>query len=165
MSTHRYPARALTGDYLRAAAGATLTLGPLVLVSVAPVLVYILGTIGTLFLVFGARTLLRQIACVEVSAEELRVGGMLPVVLRWQDLNGMTLSYFSTQRDRRSGWMQLKLKGGHRTLRFDSSLEDFPVLAREASAAAQANRVALSSSTLANLTALGIAPGASNGET
>ena len=53
--------------------------------------------------------------------------------------------------------MQLKLKGANRALKLDSTIEDFPVIARYAFRAAQANRLALSRPTLANLAALGLA--------
>ncbi|MFQ5957919.1 MAG: hypothetical protein ACE5LF_00975 [Alphaproteobacteria bacterium] len=156
-SSHRYPTNAIAGDYGRAALGMALTLGPLAFVNPASIVVYLLGGLGTLFLVFGLRTVLRHTARVEVSAEEIRVKGPVPAVLRWQDLDAMTLSYYSTRRDRGEGWMQLKLKSAGRTLKFDSSISDFATIARHAVVAARANGVALNDRTLANTTALGIA--------
>lgn len=153
---HRYPARAVGADYVRAFAGAAIAWGPIAIFGVAPPMVYILGGIGTLFLVFGVRTFVRHLTRFEVSTHEIRVIGPGRAVLRWQDLESMTLSYYSTRRDRRGGWMQLKLKGANRALRLDSTIEDFPVIARYAFRAAQENHLALSRQTLANVAALGL---------
>ena len=62
-------------DYGRAVAGTALTLGPLAVFNVVPVMVYILGALGALFLFFGLRTVLRHLARSEVSSEEIRVDG------------------------------------------------------------------------------------------
>lgn len=156
VSRHRYPGRAMRADYLRAGVGMALTLGPLAYVNAAPVMVYIFGGLGTLFLVFGARTFLRHLTRVDVDAETIRTGRPFRAELRWRDLNGMTLRYYSTQRDRRGGWMQLRLTGGRRALRFDSTIDGFPVIARRAFAAARTNRLELNETTLANLASLGV---------
>lgn len=155
--SHRYPARAMGADYVRAFSGAAITLGPIAIFGVAPPVVYILGGIGTLFVVFGVRTFVRHLTRFTVSAREIRVVGPVRAALRWQDLESMTLSYYSTKRDRRGGWMQLKLKGASSALKLDSTVEDFPVIARYAFRAAQENHLALSQATLANLAALGLA--------
>lgn len=155
-TSHRYPARALLADHLRAGAGAALTLGPLAFLDVAPVAGYIMLPLGALFVVFGVRTALRQMTRATLCDAGVRIDGPRRVMLRWSDLDGMMLRFFSTRRDRREGWMQLTLKGAGRTLRFDSSIEDFVVLVRRAHAAASANRIALVPATLANLTSLGI---------
>ena len=155
-TSHRYSGRALLADHIRAGAGAALTLGPLVFLDVAPAAVYIMLLLGALFVVFGARTALRQLTRATLSDSEVRIDGPRRVTLRWSDLDGMKLSYFSTRRDRREGWMQLTLKGAGRTLRFDSSIEDFIVLVRRAHAVATARHIALAPATLTNLASLGI---------
>ncbi len=157
VSSHRYPRNAIIGDYGRAALGMALTLGPLAFVNAASVVVYVLGGLGTLFLVFALRTAFRHMVRVAVSNDEIRVEGPKSAVLRWQDLDGMTLNYYSTRRDREKGWMQLMLKAAGRTLKFDSSISDFEAIARCAVKAARANGVSLNERTLANATALGIA--------
>ena len=69
VTIHRYPVQSVAADYLRAAAGMALTLGPIVFFNLVVPMVYILGGLGALFLVFGIRTLLRHLTSVEVSAE------------------------------------------------------------------------------------------------
>lgn len=155
-SRHRYPVQTLAADYGRAALGLALTGGPLVLVEPAPVMVYILGGLGTLFFLYGVQTALRHATQVKLSEEEIRAEGLRPVVLRWRDLKGMSLAYYSTRRDRSQGWTQLRLKGDERTLKFDSTIEGFPAIAERAYRAARGNRVALTTRTLENLAALGI---------
>ena len=68
----------------------------------------------------------------------------------------MKLSYFSTKRDRKEGWMQLDLKAAHGRIRVDSTLDDFPLIARRAVEAANARGVPLPDATRGNLTGLGI---------
>ena len=157
MDSHRYPLRVVGADYGRAAAGLAITLGPIAVFGMTPPVVYILGGFGTLFAVFGVRTMLRHLTRIEVSADEIRVTAPVQAILYWRDLDSMTLSYYSTRRDRQGGWMQLKLGGANRALKLDSTIEGFPAIARQALCAAQDNRVTLSRPTLANLAALGLA--------
>ena len=157
-SHHSYPTRTLAGDYALASVGAAFMLGPLALLEVAPLMVYILGGLGTLFVVFGVRTVLRHMTRVKVSTEEIRLEGPLRVALRWQNLNTMKLSYYSTHRDRHGGWMELKLKDTERTIKLVSAIDGFPTIVRQAAAAARANRVSLDEPTVENLGVLGIAP-------
>ncbi len=166
MTSHHYPRRAVAADYGRAAVGMALTFGPLVFSQAVSVMVYILGGLGTLFLVYGVRTALRHLTRVEISTDAVRVVGPVGAVLRWRELDAMRLGYYSTrherqgsiQRERQGGWMQLELRGADRTVKLDSSIDGFPVIARHALIAARANNVVLSETTLANLAALGVAP-------
>lgn len=156
VSSHRYSPRAMVADYLRAAFGAAVSLAPLTFFQVAPTMVYILGGLGAVFVLFGGRTVLRQLTCVELSADGLRLAGPIRGGLRWSELDDLALSYYSTRRDRTGGWMRLKLKGGGRTIKLDDTIDGFPEIALRAVTAARANGVALSGATVANLTALDI---------
>ena len=158
VSIHRYPVQSVAADYLRAAAGMALTLGPLVFFNLVPPMVYILGGLGALFLVFGIRTLLRHLAHVEVSAEGVTMGGPAGSAVLWQNLDAMSLNYFTTRRDKQGGWMQLKITEKGRAVTLESSLPGFDGIVAQAFHAARANGVALDPRTLANLPALGIAP-------
>jgi hypothetical protein len=157
VSIHRYPVKSVVADYLRAAAGMALTLGPLVFFNLVAPMVYILGGLGALFLVFGIRTLLRQLAFVEVSAEGVTMGGPAGSAVLWQNLDAMSLHYYTTRRDKQGGWMQLKIRQKSRTMALDSSLPGFDGIVAQAFHAARANGVELDARTLANLPSLGIA--------
>lgn len=156
MDVYRYPGRTVGADYVRAFAGAAITFGPIAIFGVAAPVVYILGGFGTLFVAFGVRTVFRHLTRVELTAHEIRVMRPARAALRWQDIDSMTLSYYSTRRDRQGGWMQLKLKGANRVLKLDSTIEGFQIIAQHAFRAARNNRLALSRATLANLSALGL---------
>ena len=158
VTRHRYPTRAMAADYARAVAGMVLAFGPLTLSNTVSVMVYILAALGTLFVVFGVRTVLRHMTRVDVSADQIRFEGPIGAGLRWRDLDAMTLKYYSTHRDREGGWMQLTLKGGGRKVKLVSTIERFPVIASRAASAARANRLELDEATLGNLAALGLAP-------
>jgi len=154
---YRYDRRTLVADYVRAGIGALLCLGPLLVVEGAAVMVYVLGALGALFLVFGARTALRHMSAVELSTEGVRVLGPWPRSLAWRHLDGMKLAYFFTGRTKAKGWMELKLRGGGTGIAFDSSLDGFDAVVAAALHAARANDVVLSPVTRANLDAMGFA--------
>jgi hypothetical protein len=157
VSILRYPVSSVAADYVRAVAGMALTLGPLVFFNLVTPMVYILGGLGALFLVFGIRTVLRHLTFVEVSTEGITMGGPAGRAVRWQDLDAMSLNYYTTKRDKQDGWMQLKIKEKGRVVSLESSLPGFNAIAAQAFEAARANGVDLDQRTLANLPALGIA--------
>ena len=68
----------------------------------------------------------------------------------------MRLAYYSTSRDRKTGWMQLELGAGRTRLSLDSRLDGFDAVVRHAVAAAADRDLQLSEATAANLQALGI---------
>lgn len=166
ISLHRYQRGALVMDYLRAAAGAAICLVPLALVEAATVMVYILGILGAIFLVYGLRTLLRHLTAVELSPDGIRMTGPWRRHMAWQQLSGMKLAFFSTRRlrdaDRRKGWMEMKLTGGGARMKLDEALEGFDEVVGAVLWAADANDVPLSDVTRYNLDAMGFArsPGA-----
>ncbi len=163
MSTHRYPIKALTGDYVRAGAGSAVTLAPMLLVAESPVMIAVLGSLAALFVCFGLRTWRRQLTRVEVTQHEITTEASAPpaprVSIPWRGLSGLKLRFFSTQRDRKQGWLQMSLSAEDSTLRIDSNLDDFESVVRRAAAAALANDVQMDPMTTSNLDALGIVTG------
>jgi hypothetical protein len=151
-----YPASAMAGDYLRSAAG--LIPSGLILATVSPgeVATAVLGGLVLIFAAFAIRTGLRHGTSLEVTDTALRASGFRPAVIPWAELDRVKLSYFSTRRDRKSGWMQLQLGAGRARLSVDSRLDGFERLARHAASAAAARGLELSDATAANLQALGV---------
>jgi hypothetical protein len=158
-SRHTYSAAAMASDYLRSAAGLVPSGALLATVPVSSVAAVVLGGFAALFGVFGLRTLLRHSTRIEMTAQGVRAIGPWPQTILWSDLDRLRLAYYSTRRDRKSGWMQLELGAGRTRLRMDSRIEGFEELARRSVLAATARGVALSQATTANLEALGIRPG------
>ena len=156
MTRHRYPASALAADYARAALGLALTAAPLALVAMNPVLTGIFAALVALFLVFGASTLLHQLGPVELDERGIAITGPWRRRLDWAALERMSLRWFAARRDKRSGFMQLVLRGQGRRLSLDSRIDGFETIAAAAAAAAQQRRLALGETTLANVAALGI---------
>jgi len=99
-----YPASAMAGDYLRAAAGLAPTTLILATASVGSVAEVVLGGFAAIFGVFAIRTALRHGTSLEVSDAELRATGLRPAAIPWARLDRMKLAYYSTRRDRKSGW-------------------------------------------------------------
>ena len=151
-----YPASAMAGDYLRAAAGLVPTLLILATVSVGEVAGIVLGGFAAIFGTFAVRTALRHTTTLEMGGGELRALGLRGAALRWCELDRVKLAFYSTRRDRKSGWMQLELGAGRTRLSLDSRLDGFDAVVRHAVAAAADRDLQLSEATAANLQALGI---------
>lgn len=156
MSRHVYPGSAMIGDYARAAAGLTPAAAILAFSPVGAVAAGILGGFAALFALFGVRTALRHMTGVEISETGLSTSGPLGATIPWAELDGVKLTYYSTRRDRRDGWMQLELRGGGSVVRLDSRIEGFDTIVERAALAAAARGVELNAATAANLEALGI---------
>ncbi len=156
MSQFRYPFDALSGDYVRAGAGTLVCGAPLPFLSDNLVAMSVLGGLTVLFVYFGWRTYVRQRTEIEVDQESIRASGIIQRRLMWGSLEQVKLSYFSTRRDRRDGWMQLSLRAQEGRLRIDSNIQGFDTLARHAYDAAVAKDLELSHATLGNFQALGI---------
>jgi hypothetical protein len=163
VSLHTYPLRALIGDYLRAATGLALTATPLIALDLNGVMTVLFGGLALLFLTFGLRTLLRQMSAVETdehgvtaTAPSLAGVSLGNTRIAWSDLAGVTLKYYSTRKDSKSGWMQLILKGAGPAIKIDSTIDGFEELAARAVAAARRQGVELGDSSAANFAALGI---------
>jgi hypothetical protein len=154
----RYPLQTLYADYLRAAFGLALTLGPLLLLEVASLVVAPLAALALLFAWFGMRTVTRHLSRVELSGSAIAVRGPVCCHLAWGELERMRLAYYAPRRSRDDGWLQLTLRGARgRPIRLDSSLTGFDQVLGEASRAARARDLPLDAATHANLTALGLA--------
>ena len=151
-----YPASAMLGDYLRAAAGLVPATLILATVSVGGVAAVVLGGLASVFGVFAIRTALRHGTKLEVTETGVRALGLTRTAITWAALDRMKLAFYSTRRDRKSGWMQLQLGAGRARLSLDSRLDGFDRLVRHAAMAAAARNLALSDATAANLHALGI---------
>src|ERR1700687_127698 len=109
---HVYPATAMVGDYLRAAAGLVPTGVVFATEPVTTVAATVLGSFAAVFGIFGLRSGLRHRTSLEMSDTELRAHGALRCRISWAELDRMKLTYYSTRRDRRSGWMQLEVSAG-----------------------------------------------------
>lgn len=155
-SRHVYPPSAMVGDYVRAAAGLVPAGLLLATVPVSTAAGIVLGGFAAIFAAFGARTALRHGTRIEMTEIELRAEGPRPSVIRWAELDRLRLAYYSTRRDRRSGWMQLDLAAGGTRLRVDSRLDGFDQVVRRAAVVAMARGLELNEATAANLEALGI---------
>ena len=156
-SRHVYPTTAMIGDYLRAAAGLVPTALVLATEPLGTVAATVLGGFAAIFGVFGLRTLLRHGTSLEMSDGELRASGVWQRTIGWAELDYMKLAYYSTRRDRRSGWMQLDLSAGAARVRLDSRIEGFDQVVRHAAHVAAARGLGLTEATMSNLEALGIA--------
>jgi hypothetical protein len=154
MTRHIYPLSALVGDYLRAIAGFIPPIAVLVIAPVGAVGAVVLGGFAALFAVFGIRTALRHCVSIEMNDAALMVSGLPRALIPWNKLDRMKLSYYSTRRDGRGGWMQLELRAGSSILRVDSRIEGFSELVRASAAAAETRGLLIDLATLANLEAL-----------
>ena len=159
MSVHVYPASAMYGDYLRAAAGFAPAAAILAALRVGPAAAVVLGAVALLFGVFGLRTAVRHLTRIECTEIGIVAAGPRPRAIAWDGLDDMRLAYYATARDRRNGWMQLDLRAGATRLQLDSRIDGFAELVGSAADAALSRDLPLSDATLANLEALGVVGG------
>jgi hypothetical protein len=156
MTCYAYPTSAMYGDYARAAAGFLPTAAILTTLPVGVVAATVLSSLGTIFAVFGVRTLVRHGTRFDLTESALRASGLRRTSIAWAELDRMTLGYYSTRRDRRDGWMQLELRSGWKKVRLDSRIEGFTELVSKSANAAKSRGLTLNAATLANLAALGV---------
>jgi hypothetical protein len=156
MTFHTYPTSAMLGDYFRAAAGCVPATALLLTLSVNATAAIALASLAVLFALFGIRTMLRHGSRLEMTESALRASGLLRASIVWQELDRMRLSYYSTRRDRRDGWMQLELRCGSSSVNLDSRIEGFAELVERSARAAERRGLSLDAATLANLAVLGV---------
>lgn len=153
---HRYPTAAMVGDYLRAAAGLVPAAAIFATTPLGEAGTIVVGGFAVIFAIFGLRTILRHGTSLEMTDTELRATGIRRRTIAWAELDRMKLAYYSTRRDRKSGWMQLELGARRTRLGLDSRIAGFDRLVRRAAAAAAARDLELSETTIANLHSLGL---------
>ena len=156
METHeyRYPRRALLRDYLGAVIGLTVFGAPALFVKLSSVMFAITGGLGLLFAVFALRTFIRQRSRILVDERGIRVVGPAPQQLAWKDVESVRLRFYSTWRDRTSGWMQLAVKGKGTAIRVDQAIDGFQQLARTTFAMTMREGITPDAATIQNAEAL-----------
>lgn len=147
----------MRGDYIRSGLGLALTGIPLISVDAGTVGLSVLGGLTALFAMFGARTVLRQMATVRIDDDRLVTTGFNSRSVVWRDLVSVNMSYYTTRRDGAEGWMQLKISDGRATLRIESTLEGFTNIVERAYRESTARGITLTPKTLNNMQALGLA--------
>ncbi len=160
--TYRYPWRAMVPDYARAVLGLACAATPLIVTDLPGLAAAVLAFLAMIFALFGVQVILRHTTRILVSEGDIRARPLGPR-LAWASLTRLTLAYFSVRRDGRSGWMELKLRSGRRTLRIDSRLDGFTEVVRQAAAAASDACLHLDTPTASNLATLGIGAGIGTG--
>jgi len=160
-SFHRYPPRALVGDYVRATVGLLVGLGVLSVTPLSWPILAVFGGLTVLFLFFGYRTVQRH--STEVTLNETGIGScsfLFRKSIYWSELNRLRLRFYGTRRQvtgsGSGGFMELKLGDRGTTMTFDSALEGFEYLAWRATKAARDNGVSLDPASAGNLLQLGI---------
>lgn len=154
MRLFSYPARALYLDYAGATVGLGAASGLLVFVRPAAPVAWVATAVGAVFLVYFARTVGRHLTHIEVDKAGIRARGPLGAAIRWEELRSLRLDYYSTRADREGGWMQLRLRDAHRTIRIDSELEGFGALVGQAAGEAARRGLVLDAATAHNLESL-----------
>lgn len=152
----RYPAAALRSAYVLAVVGMLIGFGPLLLAQPARLFRWLLGAMGVLFLVYFARTVVRQLTRIALDATGIGVHGPLGVAIRWDEMRAVRLNYYSTRPDRSGGWMEFIVQGPRRSIRVESTLDGFAELVRVCTQEAKARNLALDERSRVNLQALGI---------
>ena len=151
----KYSPKSISGDYIRAITGLVITGGLLLAATKITVFQYIFAAGALLFLGFLLRTFLRQFSSFVVTKQALKRVGLLKRSLSWDQLNNVTLKYFSTRRDRKAGWYQLTLSDGIVKITIDSELMGFDTVMKICSDAVIKKRLTVSETTSENFASSG----------
>ena len=155
---HRWRAQTLAGDLVRGGIAVVFALLLLLAVPARSIGFWAILALLALFGLYLAGTISRLQSIVTLDDTGVRVGGGLfgARSIKWAELQNFELRHFPTSRDRKTGWMDLKLTGGGQTITIDDRIDGFAsVLARAWDAARNAD-VGISDATHANLIAAGI---------
>src|SRR4029077_9349004 len=107
----------------------------------------VLGWCAGLFVLVTILPAFRQRMRIAADADGITLTGGWVRSLRWDEVEAVTLRYFSTRRSRKGGWMTLTLRGRGRRVGGDSHLDGFEALARRAGEAASARHLTLDPAT------------------
>lgn len=151
-----YPAKAVMGDYARAAVGVVFTGVPALSLGQWTFAHWLLVPLCLLFLVFAWRTRVRQQTAIVWDDTGLSLSGAAQATVRWDQVRSLKLAFYATGRDRTGGWMQLTLKSEAAKIVADSAAVNFPAFAARAALAAQALDLPIDEIGRANFAALGI---------
>ena len=157
MSLHRYKAKSLIGDYARSGFGLICVGVPYFVGELSGFVGYAFIALALLFIIYGARTVLRQLTVYNLDDMGIRTMGGWPAGIAWGELQAMDLRYFSTRRDRQGGWMHLRLTDSEGKIGFDSALDGFDAIVAAAYTESRRVGVALNERTVNNLQSFGIA--------
>lgn len=175
-NVYGYRFRDLVGDYIRAVVGIAICAAPFVFVEPAPLVADVLYALIAIFVLLLVSTALRHVTRISVDDEAIEARGLIRRRIAWNDLGDLRISYFSSWNFARTqrtvgrdagthdvsaegvagGWLQMRLKAGHTTLRIASNMDGFRDILNHAVVAALSNHLVLNNATRANLEALGM---------
>ena len=154
MTEIRYPFSTLIWDYVRGFLGTGIGLVILITNEWNNQLVWLFAGLTILFAIYTMATFKKQMTRFRISEEGVRGGWWRMRGIGWDDLEGISLRYYPTSRNRKRGWMTLTLKSDSDRIDIDSALPGFAALARRAGHAAAARGIALDRVTRENFAAL-----------
>ena len=155
MFTCKYSRKSISGDYIRAVTGLVITGGLLLAATKITIFQYIFAAGALLFFGFLIRTFLRQFSSFVVTEQDLKRVGLFKRSLSWDQLNNVTLKYFSTRRDRKAGWYQLTLSDGIVKITIDSELMGFDTVMKICADVVIQKRLTVSETTSENFASSG----------
>ena len=155
MFTCKYSRKSISGDYIRATIGLTITGGLLLAATKITIFQYIFAAGALLFFGFLIRTFLRQFSSFVVTEQDLKRVGLFKRSLSWDQLNNVTLKYFSTRRDRKAGWYQLTLSDDIVKITIDSELMGFDTVIKICADVVIQKRLTVSETTSENFASSG----------
>lgn len=149
---HRYPAAALRGDYMRAAAGLAVTVPALVLAPLPRWAGAVLAVLAALFAWLALRTARRQRAMVTSDDDGISCDGRR---IAWDALGDVRLTWYGNRKMSR-GVMEMTLRGPGARIDIDSRITGFADIARRVHGALRARAIEPGPRTRENFRALNL---------
>ena len=157
MQGYRYSLSSLRGDYVRAGLGMLFTGLMLIGAISVPVMFFIISTIFILFAGFGVQTWLRHLTMVCIETDGINIYGIRRRQISWENLKGTKLRFFSTKRDRDTGWMELTLLTSSGKFKIDSSIDGFNGIAKAVAKNLDGRNIKIDPTSVENFNAIGVA--------
>ena len=160
-----YERRSISKDALISVIGVGLTSAALIGLELVVWLAWGCALLLSVFIGFAWLTLIRARTRISIDDERIaithRISGR-PQTIRWDELSGFRLRYFSTRshregrQDRERGWWQLTLRSAGATINVDSNLERFDMVLESALRHARRQQIEMDGPTCINLEQLGL---------
>lgn len=125
IAVHRYKPLSIAAELARMGGGGVLCLVIAFALPWGATLQYVLFPLAAFLLFFAGVMVLRGFSRIVLFDHGIGLDGPLTAALRWEDVTALRVIAFKAKRSPIGGRYEVTLKGDGRTIRFDSSVEDF----------------------------------------
>ncbi len=155
ISEYKYAFSSSRANILRGTLAASVCFFFLVASEPLPIVSYSLVVMGVIFAGYALWCFRRRNVRVAITEGGVEVGDKVRVGILWNDIEDVRLDFYTTRRDRDSGWMTLKLRDKNgKSVRVGSDLDGFQNLVGHVAKVVEDTGLEMNVSTRANIDAV-----------